>query len=426
MKTTVLSTAGPWQVKVGSVVVPIYYRASRNCYLVVDMSTGKRRLVQCADLDTAKTEAGRIATLIATGEREAASFVLPERDEFSRARSFLKPHGLDVDKACLLLSQLIEVAGVDRLMLAAQEYARRHPVGQESVTVAVAADAFRSSKEAKGRSDRTSDYLKSVLDRLIRDFPDRIVSTFRTKELQNWIDKLKIIRPNDKRFGKLVSPQTRVAYRTVCSGFFAYCKRQEWITDNPMDSVEVERARNTDEIRFWSPAEASALLSHADESIIPALAISLFSGIRTAELCRLTWAQVSHDHIEVGKKMAKTKSRRLVPITSNLRLWLAEFRKDAKDSDPIFSGHWTGYPKLVSAACKKANIPRVHNGGRHSFISYRLALVKNDAQVAMEAGTSTAMIYQHYRALTDEKTAAAYFAIVPKASNVVPFAAAQK
>jgi hypothetical protein len=56
---------------------------------------------------------------------------------------------------------------------------------------------------------------------------------------------------------------------------------------------------------------------------------------------------------------------------------------------------------------------------RHSFCSYRLADVKSVAQVALEAGNSPQMIFEHYRELVTEKSAKAWFAITPEAAKAL-------
>jgi len=47
---------------------------------------------------------------------------------------------------------------------------------------------------------------------------------------------------------------------------------------------------------------------------------------------------------------------------------------------------------------------------RHSWISYRLAVVKDEAQVAREAGNSPDVIYRHYFQLVSDAQAKEYFA----------------
>ena len=53
------------------------------------------------------------------------------------------------------------------------------------------------------------------------------------------------------------------------------------------------------------------------------------------------------------------------------------------------------------------------NALRHSFISYRVALTKDIAAVALEAGNSPKMIFAHYRELCTEAEAAEWFSIRP-------------
>ena len=60
---------------------------------------------------------------------------------------------------------------------------------------------------------------------------------------------------------------------------------------------------------------------------------------------------------------------------------------------------------------------RKHNALRHSFCSYRMAAVKSAAEVALEAGNSPQMIFQHYRELVTEKEAKAWFAITPESTK---------
>ncbi len=58
-----------------------------------------------------------------------------------------------------------------------------------------------------------------------------------------------------------------------------------------------------------------------------------------------------------------------------------------------------------------------HNALRHPFISYRLAEIQNTAQVALEAGNSPQMIFQHYRELVRPTEAEKRFEISP--ANIV-------
>jgi Zn-dependent membrane protease YugP len=56
-----------------------------------------------------------------------------------------------------------------------------------------------------------------------------------------------------------------------------------------------------------------------------------------------------------------------------------------------------------------------HNALRHSYVSYRLALIANAAQVAEECGHSVQIMKQNYRELVTRAEAVKWFAVMPKA-----------
>jgi hypothetical protein len=59
------------------------------------------------------------------------------------------------------------------------------------------------------------------------------------------------------------------------------------------------------------------------------------------------------------------------------------------------------------------------NALRHSFISYRVAKINNVAQVALEAGNSTNIVFRNYRQLVKPRQAEAWFAIIPPAGEKI-------
>jgi len=70
--------------------------------------------------------------------------------------------------------------------------------------------------------------------------------------------------------------------------------------------------------------------------------------------------------------------------------------------------------RKVTCLARRLGIRWSHNVLRHSFISYRIAKVKNANEVALEAGNSPAVIFKHYRELATEAQADAWFAIRPE------------
>jgi hypothetical protein len=58
------------------------------------------------------------------------------------------------------------------------------------------------------------------------------------------------------------------------------------------------------------------------------------------------------------------------------------------------------------------------NGLRHSFISYRLAVLHDTARVALEAGNSPDVIFAHYRELVTPEEAKKWFDVKPRPEGV--------
>ena len=56
--------------------------------------------------------------------------------------------------------------------------------------------------------------------------------------------------------------------------------------------------------------------------MIPYLAIGLFAGVRPLEIQRLQQQDFTDQYIEITAANAKTRKRRLVSLSNNLKLWL--------------------------------------------------------------------------------------------------------
>ena len=57
----------------------------------------------------------------------------------------------------------------------------------------------------------------------------------------------------------------------------------------------------------------------------------------------------------------------------------------------------------------------IHNGLRHSGITYRLRVLENAGAVAFWAGTSEKKVYNNYEGLVTDAEAEEYWAILPEA-----------
>ena len=292
----------------------------------------------------------------------------------------------------------------------------RHPSGLPRRTVAEVVKELVASKTNAGRSDV---YLKDLRGRL-GHFADSFavpISTVTATQIQEWIDN---------RGG---AGRTRNNFRRLIGSLFKFAVRRGYLPKDHSEMDGVEKADNGGgEIEIFTPGELSKLFAACRPEMIPYLAIAAFCGLRAAEIQRLDWSEVhftgTERFVEVKAGKAKTASRRTVPITDNCAAWLAKY---AQASGPVAAFERSD-KQLFLYLAEKAGVPWKHNGLRHSFISYRLADIKNVHQVSLEAGNSAQMVFRHYRQLVRDSEATAWFAIAPaptpNAGQVIPMPAA--
>jgi len=232
-----------------------------------------------------------------------------------------------------------------------------------------------------------------------------------------------------------VTGRTRNNYRTCLITAFSFAKDKKHL---PRElKTEAEFSKRFKEagspIGIYTPDEFKVLLSKINLRVVPFLALGGFAGLRSAEISRLRWEHIHWNgeggYVEVGVDQAKTASRRLIPILPALRAWLQPFAK--KDGFVLqglqdefhLSRTFRKSALAVKGASGQISVKPVPNGCRHSFCSYRLAQLKSAAEVALEAGNSPKMLFEHYREvsvikggkkfLVDADAAEIWFALAP-------------
>ena len=82
-------------------------------------------------------------------------------------------------------------------------------------------------------------------------------------------------------------------------------------------------------------------------------------------------------------------------------------------SGRLWSWSHRDFYEAAQRAAQAAGIPRKPNALRHSFASYRLALLGDAAKVAFEMGNSPQVVHSHYKNLVTPAEAERWFAIGP-------------
>jgi integrase len=186
--------------------------------------------------------------------------------------------------------------------------------------------------------------------------------------------------------------------------------REGYCENNPCKAVKRPRSDDSPPSIF-TPPETKKLLQAAlsyDPGLIPYLAIGLFAGVRPLEIQRLARADISERYIEIKAAKAKTRKRRLVSLSGNLKQWLA-----LGGDLPL-----TNKRKRLAQILKLTGINWQPDIMRHSFASYHLALHQSADKTAFELGhRDSKMLFAHYRELVSFEAANAYWNITPSKAH---------
>lgn len=394
-----LNSKWPRVVTAGSVKVKIYRISPKEgtpFYQIADYSLGRRRLRSVASETSALDQARQLAAKMARGEVGAAQLTHQQAASYARAIDSLETTGDPIELAAARYAEAVsQLGGQSSLLLhAVRDYVRRHPTRLSEKSVTEVVGELLEVKKTRGSSERYLQDLGSRLKRFAGAFQTPISNVVRA-DIQSWLDSLP------------VGPQSYRNYRRVLHTFFEFSLARQYVFDNPVEGIEQPLVRQGDKA-IYTPAEMRGLIKASTEDFLPFLAIGGFAGLRSNEIERLQWEDIRDGFITISAGKAKTGSRRIVPIQENLaNLILPHARKIGK----VWPGNHNKLSNTLKKVASKAGLKWKPNALRHSYASYRLALIKNEAQVAHELGNSAAIVHRHYKELVNQQSASDWFSI---------------
>ena len=359
--------------------------------------------------------------------REVLGLTGHQQQQALRALQLIKDHKLDVT-----------------LEEAVKGYIRHIAKTEEPLPVAELVQRFlryKGNNPSRALSKRHIDDLRQCLDvfvsgrtavldatglpREVKGLGDRMAHEIGHAEIEAWLMAL----PHGRT--------TRSKYRTHLSSLFRYALNNGVIGTNPIDRV-AKMGVDEPPKGILTPDQTRRLLSKAEPSIVPALALCLFAGLRPeSDACRLDWSDIhlvketitdhlgnkvkSYGHVDVRKSKGPG-AERLVAIMSNLYEWLKRTRP-ASGSGPV-CGSYDRLNELLKTAAKSAGITHwPHDGMRHSFCSYHFAAFRNEsATMALSGHRCVTTFRRHYCRPISQKVAFEFWKITPPkgAANIIP------
>ena len=418
----------PHVIRNGDVAVKIYKNKGHirgenfPTFLLSYYASGKRQLRRFMDFAKASEEATRIAMQKAQGALGAAALSARDRVSLEQALALLAKNEGIGNASVARLVEIVRDYATARVGLPAgvtftdmaQFYKQKHPSNMPRKTVPeVVAEFIADRKSASCSAVHVND-LEIRLGQFSKAF-ELPISAVSAPLVQQWIYGLK----NQKTKQAVAARTKENMFRQIVS-LFNFARRQKYVpAELALELSEISTPKKQHApIGIYTPDEMRAILAAADEAVIPALTIAAFAGLRLAEVSRLDWREVrlSEKLIVVSAENAKTAARRLVPISDNLAAWLTLHVKRAGALNPCEEqaenvGNALG--DRFERAAARAKVSWKRNGFRHSYISYRVAVLKDVPAVALECGNSPQVIFSNYRALATDPEAKDWFSILP-------------
>jgi integrase len=382
----------------GKQTVKLYQSVNRGkaMYQLAYYAGGRRVQKNFSD----KAEAKRVARAVLGGLAEDAvavdAMATPELESLVAARKVLAPeYALHV--AVEEHAQAVVKLGKTSLREAVEFFLRHNRADVPRLTLSEIAEQFGASRQQSGLSAHYVSQCRKIVGDLAKVFPGKTLPDLKTTELDAWLGSLGF------------AAKTKNGMRIVLVACGNWAEGRGYLIKGGSPFPAMVRYKETKSaVSIFTPENIGSLLTMADVTLRPFLALGAFAGLRTAELQRLDWNEIDLDRgfITVDASKAKTRQRRLVPISDNLKLWLTPCK------------HAMGPVCLhqrpqIAAARLCEGFAWQENGLRHSFISYRLAVLHDTARVALEAGNSPEVIFGHYRELVTPDAARAWFDVKP-------------
>ncbi len=313
----------------------------------------------------------------------------------------------------------------------AVEFAIRHLKPEGGIkTLADVVEELRRSKEMRFlRGDlRKSSYgdFRQRGAKLCEAFGNEAINELVKDDFKEWL------------IGLGGSPRTTKNYLSVASEIMKHAFQSGYVVESPLDKLSMVERKDligngdAKEPSILAIDEAKRILDAAwrneDLTLLPAVTLGLFCGIRTEELKRLEWENVkltdSIPVVTISGAIAKKRRIRHVEIPENALEWLSlcENRKGRITYSEINDDYQKRFRQLLKATgfLKKdeRGVWRSQwdtNSMRHSFGSYHFALHGNSLETSRLLGhrASDQVLFDHYRALATKDQAARYFAIKP-------------
>ena len=401
-------------VEAKGVKIPIYSAKSRgrDNFIITYYAEGERKRERAGTtIEKARETAKAKIAELTKGVAHVGQLTLRQAAVVADSLEILRSINIPMSQACREYAEGYKLLGRQPLVVKACEhyaaYLEKQKTMHEPQKFHVVAEEFLEAIERQGRSARYVEDSKSRLNKAAKAFRGYL-QRITAADIDAWLDSIK------------AAGRTRNNYRATLCTLFSFARSRGYLPRGERHEAEMtmKASDRGSDIGIYTPAQLSVMLTGIAPKFVPFVALGAFAGLRTAEIHRLTWDDIDihGGHIVVGKHKAKTGQRRIVPILPALKAWL-----QPQASGPVVPQYSHDAPLLRAFrfALKPLKCKLVANGLRHSFASYRLAIVQSAEQVSLEMGNSPQRLFRNYRELVTPAQAEKWFSVMPASDGKI-------
>lgn len=360
--------------------------------------------------------------------KEAADHWKRQASDFGKQSRAINP---TLAETAVQAEAMLKPFGVG-LLEAVQYYVEREEANRASSPVSEAVQAFQDAHEHWSPSYTTAQTSRGR--KLADAFGDRPLASITGQEITDHITQT------------TGGPDAwNLAVRLIKS-FWRWCAipPRQWCQTDPVDHLETKRTV-AGEVGVLTAKQVQELFNVAERHLpeaVPALAISVFTGMRQAELSRLTPADITREGITVPAASAKTKRRRFINMPPALAEWLEVYSIKETVIPPNWNRKqkairrlagwrvWSDLVPYIDPSLEPAapdNLPPwPENAIRHTNASVLLATGATVETLGFEFGHTggSEMLRRHYAGVMPRKEALAILAIGPRGKKLKTITAA--
>lgn len=400
--------------KFGSILIPYleYTRGRYSYWMLFYYENGRRRQETRNTFAKAKKRAEEISRRIHNGELAMLHFPEEQRASYLRCLELIVPIQKPPEVVCALYADMSSRLPKGRTVEDIFNIGLQNlPQGTETKTIPQLLDLMLNHLEKNKAGRSWIDDLDSRLSKFTKKFTCPL-QELRAPAINSWLGSLD------------VAPRTKNNYRIALSALVTYAKEKNFLDRSWSEMELVKREKEKPcQIKIYTPEQITSLLAHCRPNLVAFVALQAFAGIRTRELKgdgdhpSLNWRDIDIDNrlIYIPGPVAKAGTPdRIIPIQDNLANWLTRYAQPNGEICDL-----ANISNAMGHTAKRAKVPFIRNALRKSFISYRLALVKDIGKVADEAGNSPQVIKTNYRRPIPPKEAKRWFEIYPTTSAIL-------